>query len=152
MTTIAVSKTEIAGDRQATHSAGMVFRLKTKLHKFAPTAFYPTEFYVGLAGNLDDFSDVLSFFQSPEGYKKAPRLKGGEGLILGGDGKIWTFSRADVWIPVDQKFYAIGSGMLYAMGAMENGATPTDAVKAACKFDPGSGMGVTSFRLKAPQT
>ena len=100
-----------------------------------------------MAGNLETFPDVLDFFTDPSTYKKPPRLAGGEGLILTNDGKIWTFSNPTVWININQPFYAVGSGMLYAMGAMEQGATPVEAVKAAIKHDPSTGYGVTSISL-----
>ena len=147
MTTIAVSKTQIAADRQATHNAGMKFKLKTKLYSFDNLVFYGTPFHIGLAGNMDTFADVIDYFTDPTAHKKAPRLNGGEAVILTQDGKIWTFSKADIWIGVDQPFYAIGSGMLFAMGAMEQGATPVEAVKAAIKHDPSSGYGVTKIDL-----
>lgn len=147
MTTIAATRAQIAADRQATHNGGLKFRMSTKLNSFDNKFFYKTPFYVGLAGNIDTFPDVLTYFCKPDTYKKAPRLKGGEGLILSADGKIWTFSSPDTWFLVDQPFYSIGSGMNFAMGVMATGATAYDAVKHASKLDPGTGMGITKIDL-----
>lgn len=147
MTTIAVSKKQIAGDRQATHGGGMKFRLKTKIFEYESPLLYPKKFYVGLAGNVDKFADVLEFFLDPTQFKKAPSLNG-EGVILTADGKIFTFGKSpDNWIVVDQPTYSIGSGSHIAMGAMAAGATPLDAVKAAIKMDPSSGMGTSHYNL-----
>jgi len=46
-------------------------------------------------------------------------------------------------------FYALGSGYQVAMGAMEFGATAEEAVRAAIKWDTGSGGDVTVLRLGA---
>lgn len=148
MTTIAVSKTQIAGDRQCTHGGGMKFKLKTKIFKFEQPILYHVPFYVGLAGTVEKFADVLEFFNDPTQYKSPPKLGNGEGVILATDGKIFTFFKDPTnWLVVDQPTYAIGSGMHFAMGAMASGATPVEAVKVAIKNDPSSGFGVTSFDL-----
>lgn len=147
MTTIAATKSQIAADRQATHNGGLKFKMKTKLNSFDNKFFYKTPFHVGLAGNIDSFPDVLTFFLKPDQYKKAPKLKGGEGLILSDDGKIWTFSSPDTWFLVDQPYYSIGSGMNFAMGVLSTGASAYEAVKQASKLDPSTGMGITKIDI-----
>ena len=148
MTTIAATRTQIAADRQATHGSGMKFKFKNKIHKFEHPAFYDGKpFYVGLAGAVSAFPAVLEYFSDPENTKP-PKCKGMEAVVLTSDGKIWMFeSNPSNWILVDQPFYAIGSGMLYAAGAMATGATALDAVKAASKLDVNSGMGTTHYNL-----
>ena len=126
----------------------MKFRLKTKIFEFESPLLYPKPFYVGLAGTVEKFADVLEFFRDPTQYKKPPSLGNGEGLILTTDGKIFTFFKDPTnWLVIDQPTYAIGSGMHFAMGSMESGATPLEAVKAAIKLDPSSGMGTTHYNL-----
>lgn len=147
MTTIVANTSQIAGDRQANHSGGLMFRMWGKVHKFNTPLLYPELFYVGLCGDTDSFADVISFLQNPTEHKKAPSLKNGEALVLSGDGKIWTFKNAGNWMRVAQDFYAIGSGSHLAMGAMAAGATPVEAVKHASKHDPNTGMGVTKFNI-----
>lgn len=121
--------------------------MKTKLNSFDNKFFYKTPFHVGLAGNIDSFPDVLTYFLEPDKYKKTPRLKGGEGIILSEDGKIWTFSSPDTWFLVDQPYYAIGSGMNFAIGAMASGATAYEAIKQTINLDPNTGMGITKIDL-----
>jgi ATP-dependent protease HslVU (ClpYQ) peptidase subunit len=148
MTTIAVSKSQIAGDRQATHAGGLKFRLKTKIFEFNQPILYDKPIYVGLAGNVESFADVLAWFSDPTQYKTPPALKGGEGVILAKDGKIFTFFKSPAnWTVIDQNTYAIGSGSHFAMGAMAAGASPIDAVKEAIKLDPSTGMGTTFYNV-----
>ena len=147
MTTIAVTRTQIAGDRQANHNGGLKFRLKTKIHSFENVIFYPKPFHVGLCGDVDQFATILNFFDNPTAYKKPPKFSGGEGIILTGDGKIWTFWQADTWTLVDQAFYAVGSGMNFAMGVMAAGGTAAEAVKYASTLDSNTGMGITKVDI-----
>ena len=147
MTTIAVSRNQIAADKQATHSGGLQFKIKTKLFTFSNKEFYPHEFHVGLAGNLDKFQSILMFFQDPHGFDEPPKDKHTEGVILTGDGKIYTFSNPVNWMMIDEPFYAIGSGMNFAIGAMAMGATPKQAIQIASKYGTGSGMGVSVINL-----
>lgn len=99
-----------------------------------------------MCGNVDDFAKVIEFLNNPAGSKKAPRFKG-EGLVLSEDGKIWTFSVPNDWIYVDQPYYAVGSGMNFAMGAMSAGSSPYEAVKLAATLCSATGMGVTKIDL-----
>jgi len=125
----------------------MKFKMGSKLHTFHNVAFYPVPFHVGLSGDTENFSSVLSFFLNPIEHKKAPRLKG-EGAILTEDGRIWSFTNAGNWMQIYEPYYAIGSGMHFALGALAAGSTPVEAVRYAAKLDPSTGMGVTKIDLK----
>lgn len=147
MTTIAANKFQIAGDRQANHSGGLKFKLKTKLYSFDNPLIYHTPFHIGMCGNVEEFSRIVDYFTDPMSHKKAPRLNKGEALVLSEDGKLWTFSVANNWIHIDQPYYAIGSGMNFAMGALASGASPYEAVKLAATLCSATGMGVTKIDL-----
>jgi len=71
-----------------------------------------------------------------------------EFVVLTEDHKIYIFYSPNKWILVDGPCYAIGSGMHYALGAMQSGATPREAVIAASKLDPHSGLGVKFMEYK----
>ncbi len=60
---------------------------------------------------------------------------GWEAIVLNKDGAT-TWDRSLRPIPIDDQFYAIGSGASLAMGAMEYGASAAEAVAIACKRDP----------------
>lgn len=147
MTTICANTSCIAADRQATHSGGMKFKIKTKLHHFNSPLIYPVGFTVGLCGNLESFVEVMAFFESPEEYKKPPAPKGIEGMVLTDDGELFMFFNPGKWMRVDQPFYAIGSGMHFAIAALESGKTPKEAIKIASKYDPSTGNGVTVYDI-----
>lgn len=108
---------------------------------------WPTKFYVGLCGDVDVFPDIIEFLSDPTS-RKAPKAVGGEFLVLTEDKKLFTFQNPTKWIMVNQPFYAVGSGMNYAMAAMECGKSPIEAVKIASKFDRSTGMGFKSFDIK----
>jgi ATP-dependent protease HslVU (ClpYQ) peptidase subunit len=52
-----------------------------------------------------------------------------------------------MWHLVDQPYYAIGSGMNFAMGSMAAGSSAYEAVKYASKLCPNTGMGITKIDL-----
>ena len=105
------------------------------------------DFYVGFAGDASEIIDVVDFFEHPEVYKRAPKLRNTIGLVLTETGKIFTFQSPTNWVEVKEKYFSIGSGAMPALGAMHVGATPKQAVEAACKLDPFSGMGVKTFNF-----
>lgn len=141
MTTIALTKTQIASDLQFSHSNGFKFKGKTKLYTFENPLIHPVPFTVGYAGSVEGIVPVLDFLVDPTGFKKAPTVRYAEFVVLTADHKLYTFSDPTKWLQVDQPFYAIGSGATFALGAMATGATALDAVKAASKFDPMTGLG-----------
>lgn len=133
----------IACDCQATHTSGFKFKVKTKLFEFENPLLYPTKFTMGFCGDINNIPDVLDYLGDITGKTKAPRRNANnEFVVLTADHKIYTFWQADKWIQVDGNFYSIGSGMHYALGALHAGASPKEAVVAASKLDPSTGLGV----------
>ncbi|USM11534.1 proteasome subunit beta [Citromicrobium phage vB_CbaS-RXM] len=55
-------------------------------------------------------------------------------IVMDEDGKI-GIALADKIIPLDQEYYAIGSGAATALGAMAAGASAAEAIKIAAQFD-----------------
>ncbi len=147
MTTIALNKNQIAGDLQMTHSNGITFKSTSKLFTFDNKLIYPQPFIVGFCGDVDSAINIMDFFRDPENYKGKKVNKGCEFVVLTKDKKMYTFSDPTKWLPLIGKFYAIGSGSHFAMGAMEVGKTPKEAVQIAIKLDKGSGYGVTHHEV-----
>lgn len=143
ITTIAVNKNEIACDQQVSHSSGYKLKIKSKIHYFYNTLIYPKPFYIGFAGSLDEAHSVLEWLNSPT--EKPPRTKMNEFIILTEDKKVFTFINPLRWIPIEEPFYAIGSGGQFALGALHAGSTPKEAVVIASKCDSGTGLGVKVF-------
>jgi 20S proteasome alpha/beta subunit len=149
MTTIVCNKTEMACDLQFTLYGQMKTKGKTKIFQIDPhPVHYDAEpFLVGFAGAASEIIDVVDFYQNPEVYGKMPRTRNLSGLVLTKSGRIFQFDTPDKWIAVDEKYAAIGTGSLTAMGALIAGATPKQAVAAASKVDPMTGMGIKVFKL-----
>lgn len=126
----------------------MKFKVSTKVFRVNNPLLYPKPFYVGLCGGLQNFTDVIDFFEDPESHPKGVKNSNLEGLILTDDKKLFLFFNPKKWMELGEDYHAIGSGMHFAMGAMAKGATPAEAVKVASALDPNTGMGVRTFTLK----
>jgi hypothetical protein len=50
--------------------------------------------------------------------------------------------------PLEGQFWSVGSGELYAIGAMAQGATAEEAVAIACDLDPWTARPITVLRRK----
>lgn len=146
MTTIAVSRTEIACDQQATHSSGYKLKVQTKVHWFHNPQIYPKPFFLGFAGSLEDAHSIIEWFANPIG--KPPKTRYNEYIILTEDKKIFTFANPLSWVEIVEPFYSIGTGAAYALGALHAGKTPKEAVNIAIKCDPSTGMGTKSFSFE----
>jgi ATP-dependent protease HslVU (ClpYQ) peptidase subunit len=147
MTTIALNKKQIAGDLQMTHSNGITFKSSSKLYTFENKLIYPKPFVVGFCGDVDTAIHIMDFFVDPANYKAPKKMRDCEFVALTADHKMYTFSNPQKWIPLAGKFYALGSGSHFAMGAMVAGCTPEEAVRAAIKLDKSSGYGVSKVEF-----
>lgn len=112
---------------------------------------YPDgDFIIGFAGQLDIGLELADFMRYPETYTRAPRVPRGSltALILTDKGKLFQFTNPGKWIEIRDKYFAIGSGALAAMGAFHAGASAKEAVIAASKVDPFTGMGTKVMTFK----
>jgi len=100
---------------------------------------------IGFAGTASQIAHAAAFFSNPDGHKNAPRLRGLQGLVLTEKGRMFVFDDPSAWLAVYQKYYAIGSGSPFALGALAQGASAKEAVQAAIKSDPFTGFGVKSY-------
>ncbi len=131
----------MACDLQATHGGTLKFKVKTKISAVDNPLFYPKPFLIGYCGGLEKAQEIINYVQCAKEPMKV-KNKGCEFIILTEDKKIYTFVNPHNWIEINDPHYAIGSGMHYALGALKAGASPKDAVIAASKLDPSTGMGV----------
>lgn len=91
-----------------------------------------------------------------EFYKEPPEFDPGDSgitvLLASVDGKtpLWYFAADGNGAPLWGKtFESIGSGARFALGAMQCGASPEDAVRAAIALDDGTGGGVITLNVKS---
>lgn len=71
-----------------------------------------------------------------------------DALVISPDGRSRALdARLCGWEEFEAPFVAIGSGMAYALGAMQRGATAVQAVEAAMRWDSATGGGIDSLEL-----
>lgn len=148
MTTIVTNKQEMACDLQMTLNMTTKTKAKTKIFKIDPHEMHFHEpFIIGFCGSASEIIDVVDFYERPEIYERLPRTKNLSGLVLTESGKIFQFDSPGKWLAVDGPYAAMGSGSNVALGALHMGATPKEAVLAASKVDPFTGMGTKVLRF-----
>jgi ATP-dependent protease HslVU (ClpYQ) peptidase subunit len=103
---------------------------------------------IGFCGDVAQALVFVDWFFNQKKNRKPDLASetGWEALVLNKDG-VTTWDRSLRPIPMDDHFYAIGSGATLAMGAMEHGASAKKAVEIACKRDPYCRLPVTVMRL-----
>lgn len=139
----------IAGDKRMTHSSGTIMTGVTKIYEIpkstAKDVFDAKRVLVGFCGNVDSFADAIQWLHQPE--ESPPKVKGIEMIMLNDRHEIYHATNLRNWTRLTDKFFAVGSGMQYAMAAMEAGKTPLEAVKIASKYDANTGNGFNSIEL-----
>lgn len=110
---------------------------------------YPKPFYVGFAGTAKEMFAVGDFYTYPDSFEEAPKIETDlRGLVLTEDRKIFMFDSGLRWLEIKEPFGSIGSGCMFAKGAMASGKTPKEAIQIAIKHDPFTGYGVKVFNFK----
>lgn len=152
MTTVAANKTTIASDLQYTYG-NTRFKGKTKIFDFpkekAQFVLKTDRVLAGVSGDAVQIAHLVEWLHDGEPTSKPPKLKKLQLLALTGDNKLYWGDGLSSFIQIDEPFWAIGSGMDFAIGAMKQGATPLEAVKIAAKSDVNTGLGFQEFSVKA---
>lgn len=143
MTTIAYRDGVVAADTQATDGHGCTNGRVLKVERRGP-------FLAAAAGQACLARRFLDWFRSGLVGEPEPGNdeRNADGMIFMPDGRIVEFS------PLGSKtvfadFYATGSGMDYALGAMAMGASAEEAVRVAARFDSSTGGRITVLRAEA---
>lgn len=141
MTTIAWDGRTLAADQQRsirgtpTFGAIKIFRARRK--DAEGRVLY------GCAGDCADCEAVKRWVL---GARKPAGLKDVEVMSIDERGRVWICDERLAWFELKVQAWAIGSGSDYALGAMEAGATATQAVRIAMKLDNATGGAVTVLR------
>lgn len=141
MTTIACNRELMAADSQVTR--GTISAACQKIWKVNGD----------ILGTCGTYEIGLQFVKWYEAKGAAPELWDSSAedftaLVLTAKGGIFEYGPKLMPIEVMEKFHAVGSGCEIAIGAMEAGADPIQAVKIACKRDSGSGGKVRHMGVK----
>ena len=100
--------------------------------------------FIGFCGGAGVLGELATWFIAPSG--RGPNIRNGEMLMLCSDG-IYHANSVATWNEVRESYFSIGSGMQYALAAMEAGKTPSQAIKIATKYDIYTGLGVKTYKL-----
>jgi hypothetical protein len=145
MTTIAIRQGVFAADRLCTSDRKIT---TSKIIRHVDRELGPIVFAM-----TGDHGQCVRFRLWILGGRKgrAPGTKEADAMVAIRDTQtieLWDASRGVlVRTPVRDRFWSIGSGSQYAMGAMECGFGARTAVKIAARRDPGTGQGVDSVRV-----
>ncbi len=149
MTTIACNVNSLACDLQFTYGGTTKFKGKTKVlpleGQVCEDMFGVKKAFLGFSGNADGWGQVVNWFSIPEG--KAPKCKNIEFLLLTDQKKIYHATNLVNWMYIPEKFFAIGSGRVFALSAMSCGKSPLEACKTASKFDINTGLGFLEYKF-----
>jgi ATP-dependent protease HslVU (ClpYQ) peptidase subunit len=138
MTTIATDGKSMAGDGLREMCRTIVDTKAQKVRRLADGR---------IVGTSGDTALGLQVVEWLEGKAPKPDRKVDDfaAIILYPSGKVETLS--DCFQPIEVEVpVAVGSGMDFAIGAMEAGKEPEEAVAIACKRDPGSGGKIIVLR------
>lgn len=102
-----------------------------------------------LAGGAGEMGKMVRFLRWADGDKSEPTedLEGFEGILVYPDGRVISYDGTGEPLDIKSEFYALGTGSDIAIGVMEMGGTPQQAVKAAIKWSTGCGGKVQVVKL-----
>lgn len=137
MTTIAARDGEIAGDGRETDADIVIRDTCCKIWRL------PDGSLLGAAGSSED---CMRLYLALKSKQPLPKLEECSAIMIKPNGSMVLFE-GNIWQPIEQKYYAVGSGAGVAFGAMDAGATAKRAATIGSKRDPFSGGKVRSLRL-----
>lgn len=141
MTTIVANRTSMAADKRIT--GGPMFKT-TKIYRIRGSL-------IGFAGNVEQALRFIEWRRTPETKPAFAETINFQAIELTPEGKLVWWGAEMVGIPIEGDCYAIGSGSAFALGAMEMGATPKQAIQIAARWDDSTGTDVQSMTLGGKQ-
>lgn len=139
MTTIAWRDGVLAADSRATGDGG-ILNVRKMFN-------LPDGRVIACCGEL---SSAMEFVEAiRKGTVEKFRAKGSfDAMVMLPSGSLVIYEKGRVAIPVQEKFYAMGSGGMVALGAMAMGASAEQAVKIAARYDCYTGGKVLAVKAK----
>lgn len=123
------------------------------IHSTPVTKVFKVEGYDGkpvLIGGVGNLSTILRFvdwYKAEDPEFPEPDIEGSYMLVMESKGHLVYYAENLMPITITEKLFAIGSGGDYAMGALDAGASPEQALKIASNRDGGTGKGKTEVKL-----
>lgn len=158
MTTIVCKDGVMCSDSQASRGDFIDNQEVTKIFQVHGCLIGISGSLIGAMKFIDWFSETLEVTQAQEDY---PHLmvtppeelvnKDFHCLVMYPDKTVYEFFGSDDVLKVDTEYTAVGSGMFYALSALDAGVTPEKAVEIAIKRDVFSGGAVQTFKVELPK-
>jgi len=98
---------------------------------------------VGFSGECTNALKFVRWYMDGADTSSSPEWDDGifDALVMTKNG-LFLWDKSLIGMEVDEPFFSIGSGSVYALKAMQNGMSAVEAVEATTKIDPASGMPV----------
>lgn len=147
MTTIVYSRKHktMAGDSQLTYGSTREMSMRKVFRRPKDGAL------IGVAGIASLATKIVEWFMNDEEYGERPPFgiesKEAQAILVRPDGTV-EFHDLYGYHHVDGDFFVGGTGADVALGALEMGATPQQAVRIAAKYDTKTGGKVRYVKLK----
>lgn len=144
MTTIAFAKGIMAADTQMTFGDATKARV-SKIIRLPDGSLF------ACAGSQTQGMKLKTWAQGGFDPEKRPRFGPKaevEALLIKPDGTIWYYDGSAIPDKLEDKFYAIGSGGAYALGAMACGRSAVQAVRIAARYDSTTSEPIDKMELK----
>lgn len=143
MTCIATDGKSIAADTLAVDGAGTIMAYRSKIIHLKDGSI------AGVAGSAYDFPLIVKWLNEGADPEKWPDVwSKSEFILLMPDGTVRAYNDKGQFLENELLPTALGSGMDIAIGAMEAGATPKQAVEIACRRHNGCGGKIDVLTLK----
>ena len=91
---------------------------------------------IGCAGDNNAVASFLDAIKAGKPFYELTSPDADFEALVVAQSKIWLYVGVCPAQPVLGEFFAVGTGASYALGALEAGASPEEAIHAACKYDP----------------
>ncbi|WP_395406324.1 hypothetical protein ACHMW6_06530 [Pseudoduganella sp. UC29_106] len=137
MTTIVCDRKSMAADKRISGD-GVTFKT-AKIHRVRGAL-------IGFCGNPEQALQFIEWRRNP-GAKPTFAEPSFEAIELTADGQLLWWGSEMMAIPIHDKFYAIGTGAAFALGAMAMGASPKSAIQIAARYDSATGADVQTMTL-----
>ena len=138
MTTIVCNRQGMAADKRA---SGLPLLRVTKLFRINGSI-------IGVSGIYEQALRFVEWRRTPDAKPAFADASNFCALELTADGRILYWGAEMIAIPVEEEYYAIGSGCPYALGAMARGASLKEAVKIAGRWDEATGSEIQTMTLR----
>lgn len=143
MTVAAYDGRSVAIDRQVTNG-----NLRRRGQKWLRLRDGSLVFWTGAEASAIAVAHWCDRGGDPAAWPECQRGDDWANVMLLHGGALYHFETEPHPVRIRGRFAAWGSGRDFAIGAMDRGASATEAVRVACRHDVNCGMGVDAFDLR----